>query len=124
MSWESVEYFKSLESPSPSDIIELERSFNSILNGLESNRCHIEAGYSETFPRYVCEFSEDDDHQKITKELRRHYWARYKQLQDLDRQIKKRDKIIQKTCEHVWEKDWESRDHRSRYDCKKCGAYR
>ena len=124
MSWESVEYFKSLESPSPSDIIELERSFISILNGLESNRCHIESGYSETFPRYVCEFSEDDDHQKITKELRRHYWARYKQLQDLDRQIKKRDKIIQKTCEHVWEKDWESRDHRSRYDCKKCGAYR
>ena len=124
MSWALVQHFQTLENPSPSEVLELERAFNAILKGLDSNRCHMEAGYSETFPRYVREISEDDNHQKITNELRRHYWARYKQLESLDRQIKKRDKIVQTKCEHVWEKDWESRDHRSRYDCKKCGAYR
>lgn len=124
MSWEIVRLFKVLENPSPSEVIQLESAFNDILIRLESNRCHVEAGYSESFPRYRCTVSTDDNHKKITKRLRKHYWARQKQLQALDRQIKDREVQIQATCEHVWEKDWECRDHRSHYDCKKCGKYR
>ena len=123
-SWSTVQDFQSIADPTPSQIIQLESAFNDILKQLESNRCHIEAGYSETFPRYVSEISEDDNHKKIVGKLRRHYWARHRQVEKLDRQIKERDRMIQSTCEHVWEKDWESRDHRSRYDCRKCGAYR
>jgi hypothetical protein len=124
MSWSKVQEFQNLETTTPSDVVRLEKAFNDILNSLDSNQCHMEAGYSESFPRYMCEISEDDDHKKITKRLRRHYWARYKQLEALDRQIKTREDKLRVVCEHVWEKDYESRDHRSRYDCRKCGAYR
>ena len=93
------------------------------MNGLETEAVHIQAGYSKRWPRYITDIEDDDNHSKILDKLRKHYWAREKQQQQLNSIIKKRENILQKSCEHVWEKDWDSRE-RSHYDCKKCGAYR
>jgi phosphoribulokinase len=122
--WSYIDHFRTLKSPQPADVIALESALEKILNDLDSNAVHIESGYSKKFPRYITDIEVRDDHSNVVKHLRKHYWARYNQLQNLDQQIKKREQIIKSTCDHAWEKDWESRDHRSRYDCKKCGAYR
>jgi len=122
--WSYIDHFRTLGNPEPGDIITLESALNNVLNTLDSNAVHIQAGYSKRWPRYLTDIEDDDDHSKILDELRKHYWVREKQQKKLTSIIQKREKILQKNCEHVWEKDWESRDHRSHYDCKKCGAYR
>lgn len=122
--WSYIDHFRTLANPEPGDIITLESALNNVLNTLDSNAIHIQAGYSKRWPRYLTDIEEDDDHSKIIDELRKHYWVRERQQKKLTSIIQKREKILQKNCEHVWEKDCDSRDHRSHYDCKKCGAYR
>jgi hypothetical protein len=122
--WSYIDHFRTLENPEPGDIITLESALNNLLDTLDSNAVHIQAGYSKRWPRYLTDIEDEDDHSKILDELRKHYWVREKQQRKLTSIIQKREKILQKNCEHVWEKDLDCRDHRSHYDCKKCGAYR
>ena len=122
--WQTINNFQKLLSEKGNDdLFELESAFMALLQHLNINDLQKSAGYSQTFPRYITDATLVPTPQKL-EELKRHYWVRQKQLSDLERQIKQRTDSIQEKCEHEWEKDYESRDNRSRYDCKICGAYR
>lgn len=121
--WQIINVFQSSGTSCDKNFVELESAFTGIREYLNLNELQKGAGYSKTFSRYVTDATVAPT-KKTLKELRRHYWARHKQLLKLERQIKEREGKIRAKCEHVWEKDYESRDHRSHYDCRKCGAYR
>lgn len=121
--WAAVDAFRNIKEPSTADIVRLEWSMVQILEDHDVERHCLAAGLSRQFHRYRT------DHPNMTpkrelKHLRRHYWARSRQMETLKRTIENKESAIQKTCDHVWERDLDDRDHRSHYDCNKCGAYR
>ena len=121
--WTFINQFRNNDDMTPEDVIDLEVAMMRILNGMDIDKHSKDLGYSVRFPRYNKNFPGLTDKQEL-EALRKHYWARSRQVRDLEKIIREKERIIQKNCDHEWEKDWESRDHRSRYDCKKCGAYR
>ena len=121
--WHTVDLFRCIESPEPQDVIELDIAMMKILTRLDCEQHSTDFGYSHRFPRYQLKYV-DMSAKKEIRTLEQHYWARQRQLLKLERLIKERKKVLEIHCEHEWERDWEDRDHRSRYDCKKCGAYR
>ena len=121
--WETVLNFRKLSEPTADDVMRLECAFMNILGENDSNRHHAAAGYSKNFGRFLVEFAEPTNKQ-ILADLRKHYWQVWKQQQLLENIIREREKAIQAICNHVWERDWESRDHRSHYECKLCGKFR
>lgn len=112
-----------LRNKTPIDVIQLETAMMEYLKQLETEKHHKAAGYSAQHPRFLYA-STSLPPKKELKHLTTHYWARYKQVQRLDRLIKERREAIQKVCTHDWEKDWSDRGHRSHYECKLCGKYR
>lgn len=121
--WETVLNFRKLSEPTTDDVIRLECAFMNILKDNNSNSHHVTAGYSKNFGRFLVELCEPTNKQMLG-ELRQHYWLVWNQQKRLENIIKKREEAIQAVCQHVWEKDWDSRDHRSHYECKLCGKYR
>jgi hypothetical protein len=107
----------------PIDVIELESAMMEYLRHLETEKHHKAAGYSVQYPRFLY-VPTSLSPQKEIDHLTTHYWARYKQVQRLDKLIKERRESIQRVCTHVWERDWSDRGHRSHYECKLCGKYR
>jgi len=118
--WEIITRFKELSAPSNDEVRTFEVACLAILNANNSNSVHVSEGYSETLPRYK---TTPIECKKTLKQLKKHLWTRQKQLIELERIVKRVESAVQKSCEHEWVKDWESR-HRSHYDCAKCGAYR
>lgn len=53
-------------------------------------------------------------------EKRELMWGFSRKITLLEEEIRKMRKILYKTCEHEWERDWEDRDERSRWVCKHC----
>ena len=121
--WTFINQFRNNNDMTPEDVIDVEFAMNRILKQMNIDKHSKDLGYSARFPRYNRNFPGLSDKQEL-EALRKHYWGRWRQVQNLEKIIREKERIIQKNCDHVWEKDWESRDHRSRYDCKKCGAYR
>jgi len=121
--WATVDAFRQMKTPSGGDIVRLERCMVDILQHHDVERHCLADGLSQQFHRYRTE-NNDMAPKKELKHLRLHYWARSRQLRALKRVIDKKETAIQKTCKHKWERDWEDRDHRSHWECKKCGAYR
>lgn len=46
------------------------------------------------------------------------------ELLKLEKVLKKKRRMKEKNCQHVWVKDMSARAGRSHYDCKNCGLYR
>jgi len=121
--WAAVDAFRNIKEPSTADIVRLEWCMVQILEHHDVERHCLADGLSQQFHRYRT----DNVHmapKKELKHLRRHYWSRSRQMETLKRTIDKKERTMQKTCKHEWERDWEDRDHRSHYECTKCGAYR
>jgi len=53
-------------------------------------------------------------------EKRELMWSCSRQITILTEDIRKMRKMLYKTCEHEWVRDWEDRDERSRWMCKHC----
>tara|TARA_B100000900_G_C20575594_1_gene715179 strand:- start:1052 stop:1300 length:249 start_codon:yes stop_codon:yes gene_type:complete len=47
-------------------------------------------------------------------------WSYSRQITILTEDIRKMRKMLYKTCEHEWVRDWEDRDERSSWICKHC----
>jgi|TARA_B110000971_G_C20039658_1_gene516914 hypothetical protein len=121
--WATVDAFRKITEPSSADIVRLEWCMVQILEHQDVERHCLADGLSQQFHRYRTD-NGDMAPKKELKHLRRHYWSRSRQLETLKRTMDKKESAIQKTCDHVWERDLDDRDHRSHYDCNKCGAYR
>jgi len=48
------------------------------------------------------------------------YWQRYRELNELERDMNKLRAHMEAACEHDWIRDWEDRDERSRWICRHC----
>jgi hypothetical protein len=121
--WTFINQFRNNDETTPKDVMDMEIAMMRILNHFNIDQHSKDLGYSLRFPRYNTNFPGLTPKKEL-KALRQHYWARLRQVQNLEKIIKKKKSFIQKNCDHKWEKDLDARDHRSRYDCKKCGAYR
>ncbi len=53
-------------------------------------------------------------------EKRELMWSCSRQITILTEDIRKMSRMLYKTCDHEWVKDWEDRDERSRWICKHC----
>lgn len=120
--WDFIQNFQSMEK-TPENVIYLEWAMNNILEHLSSNKHHLKAGYSESFPRYL-ESKKDLTNKNIYNQLRQHYFAREKQLVKLRQLIEEREDAIQNNCQHIWELDTCARDHKNYYKCATCKRYR
>lgn len=107
-----------LKKTTPFDVIELEHAMLIFLHLADTEKIHKDAGYSQRLPRYSLY------QQQSLQHLRKHQQARVHQVNALKTRIRQVEENVQRTCEHVWEKDWNNRDDRSHYDCKKCGKFR
>ena len=121
--WNIVSDFSHLPEPTAGDVMRLECAFMNILRDNKTDKHHAAAGYSKNVGRFLVDLDEPTDKVKL-KELRKHYWMVCKQQQKLEHIIRKREEAVQSVCQHVWEKDWDSRGGRSHYECKLCGKYR
>ena len=121
--WQTVDLFRCIECPEPQDIIELDIAMMQILDDLDCEKHSAGLGYSRRFPRFQQKYVHKTGKQEINI-LEKHYWDRLRQLRNLEHLIREKKRVLQTYCEHDWERDWEDRGHRSRYECKKCGAYR
>ena len=121
--WQTVDLFRRIESPEPQDVVELDIAMMQILAGLDCEKHSTDLGYSQRFPRFELKYVDMGAKEEI-KALEKHFWARERQLRKLERIIHTKKRVLQKTCVHEWERDWDDRGHRSHHDCKKCGAYR
>jgi hypothetical protein len=121
--WQIIDAFRELEEPTPEDIVELDLAMARLLRDLKSNRHCRAAGLSSRFPRFQDSYPDRTPAEELGI-LRNHYWARHRQLEDLNRNIESKQLAFERSCTHEWERDLTSRDHRSRYQCKYCGAYR
>lgn len=121
--WQTVDAFRALSDPRPEDIVELDIAMMRILRHYNSNRHCRTVGYSTRFPRFQKSYPDETPEREL-EILREHYWERYRQLGNLNRLIECKQDALERTCQHVWEMDVDSRDHRSRYNCIACGAHR
>ncbi len=121
--WSTIDEFRTLNNPDKSDVVELDIAMMIVLRSLDTESAAAEAGHSKRFPRYQQKYPDRTPKEEL-RILRQHYSARHRDLQNLERVIERRQIEIERTCDHEWEMDLSARDHRSRYDCKKCGAYR
>lgn len=113
--WQTILDLKNTNNP---NVIELEQAMMVYLHHMNTEQIHKDAGYSTRLPRYNLY------QQQSLQHLMEHQQARIHQVNALKKRIRQVEEDIQRTCEHVWEKDWNNRDDRSHYDCKKCGKFR
>jgi len=100
----------------PQDIIALEGYCMQYLTDIGSHRCHKEAGWSRHIPRW---------HPDNTfAHLQQHYWKLQREVSKLGSELERLRLLKEQQCEHVWERDWDNRDERSRSMCTKCGKFR
>lgn len=121
--WNTIDLFRCIESPEPHDIIDLDKAMMKVLASLQCEKHSEDCGYSIRFPRYKTKYPDFSVKEEISA-LEQHYWARERQLRKLEHIIKEKKRVLQKNCDHEWERDWNDRGHRSHHECKKCGAYR
>ena len=121
--WNTIDLFRCIESPEPHDIVDLDIAKMQVLASLQCEKHSEDCGYSVRFPRYQTKYPDFSAKDEI-RALEQHFWVRERQLRKLERTIKEKKRVLQKNCDHEWERDWNDRGHRSHYDCKKCGAYR
>lgn len=58
------------------------------------------------------------------EELYETYWQKYRELDELERIMKKARTDMEAVCQHDWVQDWEDRDNRSRWKCRHCNKGR
>ena len=121
--WDFVLAFPSIQTPSLCDYVRLDESMDNIRTETDMESRLVPAGYSQQFCRFKCDYDACTDRETLNH-LKKHYNVRQRQLKKLQRLIADKEIKIQNTCKHKWERDWEARDHRSRYMCTMCGAYR
>lgn len=121
--WNYVTNFRNIENPESQDIVNLDIYMQIILKSLDIETHSDIMGYSVRFPRYSKHYPQLTPNEEV-KALWTHYWGRKKEADRLHDLIKKKEREIQRNCEHEWERDWSDRGHRSHHECKKCGAYR
>lgn len=121
--WEVVLAFRSKPSPSAPDFLELDKAMDVIRRETNMETHLVNLGYSQQFCRFKSTYDGFSDKETL-QHLKRHCTVRARQVGLLRRRIEELERSIQKECQHTWEKDWEARDHRSRYYCPSCGAYR
>jgi len=100
----------------PDEVIALELQMLKYLHTLNSVQIHKDAGWSRRPRRWHTEMDIDI--------LRKYYWNSCRHCAGLKAIVKQKQTELETNCEHVWEKDWENRDERSRYMCHKCGKSR
>lgn len=121
--WKTVDAFRALTDPEPEDIVELDIAMMRILRHFKSDRHCRAAGYSVRFPRFQQTYPDRAPEEEL-KILREHYWPRDRQLRKLQLLVSEKERAIERSCSHEWERDFTSHDHRSRYCCLKCGSSR
>jgi len=58
------------------------------------------------------------------EEMQALYWQRYRELEDLRRELDTARADMEAACKHDWVRDWEDRDERSRWICQHCNKSR
>lgn len=118
--WAVVDNIRAKSDLTPQDVIDLEYAMTTILDHLGTEIHHKQEGYSVRFPRYRLVNNDVED----LPEIRKHFWARHRELNVLRNVVEKLEKDAQRMCTHEWERDLCDRGHRSTYYCRKCGKYR
>ena len=121
--WDVVAAFAKKTAPTIEDYIALDNALDDIRLNTNMEKHLVPIGYSQKFCRYRCNY-EGCDKKDILDHLKKHYHLRQRQMRGLRNIIDETERQVQKECIHAWERDFEARDHRSRYMCALCGAYR
>ncbi len=121
--WDFVLQFQGHSNPTLQDYVALDAAMDTIRAETDMESRLAAAGFSQKFCRFQREYAGFDDKETL-HHLKRHYRVRAREAGVLQRWIGDLERKVQKACTHTWEKDWEARDHRSRYTCTTCGAYR
>ena len=121
--WDIVLQFQCLCHPTLQDYVALDAAMDTIRAETDMESRLTAAGFSQKFCRFQREYAGFDDKETL-QHLKRHYRVRAREVACLRGVIEDLERKVQKACTHTWEKDWEARDHRSRYTCTICGAYR
>lgn len=122
-SWDVLSSFRSKQSPTTQDYLELDKAMDDIRRETDMETHLTNMGYSQQFCRFKSTYDDFSDKETL-QHLKRHCTVRARQVAFLQGRITELERSVQKECQHTWEKDWEARDHRSRYYCPLCGAYR
>lgn len=109
---------------SDADMIELESLLLERLDKSGCQQAHQRVGYAKRLMRYHLEHNGGSTLQQqweILLSLQQNYNAHARRLAYM---TEKKKEEMQRHCTHNWQYDECSRDHRSRYVCVQCGAYR
>lgn len=101
------------------DIVQLERMMLNYLDTLESDKCHRELGYGPRLPRFKLPETQKEFHEFYDMYLKLRW-----EVDNLEKIVNEKREEFENKCKHEWEKDWENRDERSRWKCKKCTKFR
>ena len=121
--WDIVLQFQGLSNPTLQDYEAMDAAMDLIRDETDMELQLTAAGFSQKFSRFRREYDGVSDKETL-RHLRRHLKVRAREIACLQGWIEELERKVQKKCTHTWEKDWEARDHRSRYTCTQCGAYR
>ena len=105
----------------PSKIILLEYHMLQYLKQHNSDQYHQDAGYSKTIPRFK---TVGQTLPETLNRVQKYYWSLYRHTASVKKMMDSTRERMEKECDHVWERDWEDRDERSRYKCTFCNKGR
>ena len=90
--WTFINQFHNNDEMTPEDVIDLEVAMMRILNEMDIDKHSKDLGYSKRFPRYNRNFPGLTDKQEL-EALRKHYWARSRQVQNASQAERRRQQI-------------------------------
>lgn len=109
---------------SDSDMVHLESVLLKRLDDAGSQQAYGRLGFSKRLMRFHLEHNGGTT-PTIEWQILRSFHGNYSiYTNKLERMLSRQHDTMQRQCEHEWEYDASSRDHRSRYTCTQCGAYR
>ena len=105
----------------PAKIILLEHHINEYLSQHNSDQHHHNVGYGNKIKRFRIAGKTPTE---TFHHLEHYYWVLCRRTASVKRMMDDARKQMESQCNHVWERDWEDRDERSRYVCKFCNKGR
>lgn len=105
----------------PAKIILFEYHVQQYLKQHNSDQHHQDVGYSNKVKRFQIV---GETPTETFGHLQKYYWFLCRRTASVKRMMDDARKQMESQCNHVWERDWEDRDERSRYVCKFCNKWR
>lgn len=107
-----------------SDMVDLELCLLKRLDDAGCQQAFQRLGFSKRLMRFHLEHNGGTTPTTEWQILQSFHGNYSRYARKLEYMLRHQREAVQRQCEHGWEYDRSSRDHRSRYVCKKCGAYR